>query len=163
MGSGPFTERRRRMQVELKDSFDVLQAVADIGDAQIVVNDYSLTEEEIDDDGIVEIFKDLQVRIVAVLARLGLHGEVRFWMDVSPTSKLGNLIKRSLEGAPRSVVITPEFCEQARQDEAEAERQTAEMFKALKKDMRAEGLRRGLDKEQRAKMTLSEFYGWDSE
>jgi hypothetical protein len=149
------------MQVWIQDSLDELQAVADLGDAKLVVSDYSLFEEELDEDRLVEIFRELLEKIVVELARLGQAGEVRFFMEEDPNSELGKAMHRALANVPNSVVIPPEVCEEVRRSKAEDETQAKDWLGRLRKAMREEGLRRGLNKEQREKMTLGEFLEWD--
>jgi len=151
----------------LTEESDVLKAVVDLGDAELVVTDYFLVSDEGDEidelddesceDRLVAAFWGLLVKMVGVLARLDLSVKVNFGMDHQPDDLLGRAMERALDNAPRSVSITPEFCEEARQHALEEHRQTEEFLKRLKKDMQVEGLQRGLDKEAREGMTLRDL------
>ncbi len=145
------------MIVVLREEFDVLEAVADLGDATLLVSDYSLIEDyPVDEDGLVKIFEDLQLKICVVLARMGQVVEVTFYMDEDPSSDLGMAMERALENTPSSVVITPELVEQVQLEAAEEARQTKWIFERLEKVVKEEGLKRGLNKEERQKITLGE-------
>ncbi len=156
------------MQVELRVDWDPgeVLAVADLfgvtGEvgAKIVLstNLLALPEDAVDEDRITAETEELIYKTVRVLAVLGLSGHVRFMRDADPHSETGKAITRALEKVPDPVVIGPQLVEAARLDRADAARKTREIFEALSKEKRKEGLRRGLTKEEREKTTLGELF-----
>ena len=118
------------MEVELRaDSDDILWAVVDLGDAEIVVSDYSHWDDPLDEEGLVMVFEDLQARMLRALAVLGLAVEVSFCVGgESPDSKTKRARERVLERGSRIVVITPELVEQVRRQGAAGKR---DLFKEL--------------------------------
>jgi hypothetical protein len=89
-------------KVELRGTFDVLEAAADLYpgtgiSGEIVVNDYSLIEEELDEDAQVLVIENLVAKTLRALARLNLVGDVSFVREgPAPDDEVERAIDRVL-------------------------------------------------------------------
>ena len=155
-------------KVELRGE-DVLEAAADLYpgtgiSGEIVVNDYSLTEEELDEDALVPLIENLVAEMLRALARLNLAGDVSFVREgPAPEDEIERAIDRVLANMPNIVRITPAHCEHAKEEAAQEAAQEAAFHKSLDLEFKEEGLKRGLNKEERSKVTLAELLDLDDD
>ena len=153
-------------EVELRNHFGVLEAAAELypgtGIAgEIVVNDHALSEEELDEDALVPVIENLVAEMLRALARLNLVGDVSFVREgPAPDDEVERAIDRVLANMQSTIVrITPAHCEHAKEEAA----QEVAFHKSLDLEFKEEGLKRGLNKEERSKVTLGELLDLDDD
>lgn len=157
-------------KVELRGRSDVLEAAADLYpgtgiSGEIVVNDYALIEEELDEDALVLVIENLVAETLRALARLNLVGDVSFVREgPAPDDEVERAIDRVLANMQSTIVrITPALCEHAKEAAAQEAAQEEAFYKGLDLEFKKEGLRRGLNKEERSKATLGELLDFDGD
>ena len=156
-------------EVGLRNHFGVLEAAAELypgtGIAgEIVVNDHALSEEELDEDALVPVIENLVPEMLRALARLNLVGDVSFVREgPAPEDEVERAIDRVLANMPNIVRITPAHCEHAKEEAAQEAAQEAAFHKSLDLEFKEEGLKRGLNKEERSKVTLAELLDLDDD
>jgi hypothetical protein len=157
-------------EVELRNHFGVLEAAAELypgtGIAgEIVVNDHALSEEELDEDALVPVIENLVAEMLRALARLNLGGDVSFVREgPAPDHEVERAIDCVLANMQSTIVrITPAHCEHAKEEAAQEAAQEAAFHKSLDLEFKEEGLKRGLNKEERSKVTLAELLDFDDD
>ena len=142
---------------EFEARFDLYPATGVVG-AEIVLQTNSSAEEEGPTaEAVEEAIEQLCGDMVLTLATLGIGGHVRFMNGEDPSSEDGAAISRALANTPDPVKISPEFCEEMQQSRKEEREKTTEFLSALSHEMKEEGIRRGLNKEERAEMTIDDL------
>ena len=154
------------MDIELREAGGVLQAVADLypitGEtgAEIVINDYTLIDEELDEDGLVAVYEELVFRMLKVLNLLGHRESVALYGESGGNDELDRAMKRVLQGIPeKKEEVLRRLGEGLASSSSESGRSEAgDDLKSLSQAMKEEGLRRGLNKEERKRATLGELF-----
>src|SRR5919202_2591459 len=142
---------------EFEARFDLYPVTGVVG-AEIVLHTNSSAEEEGPTaEAVEEAIEQLCGDMVLTLATLGIGGHVRFMNGEDPSSEDGAAISRALAHTPDPVKISPEFCEETQQSRKEEREKTTEFLSALSHEMKEEGIRRGLNKEERAEMTIGDL------
>ncbi len=156
------------MLIELRLSDGVPEASANLefgtGDrADIVVSmiyEVLMYDDDEEEMGYEELITKVIAKMHRTLAYLGLCG--RMFFDPSGLTyddEVREEAKRVLDGlSEQDLTITPEDVVRVRREEAEASEKTAALFKKLETSAKEEGLRRGLGKEERSRMTLGEAF-----
>jgi hypothetical protein len=144
-------ERREMVDVELGTNIlGFPKAAFDVGidgpRTEIVVNGY-------EDD----TYEDVTRQICRALAVLGFRGEVRLFCDGGAEEEKREIFANV--GHLKGVLwLTDEYAEGVAAEEVEqAEKEDAD-FGRIMRFMQEEGLRRGLNKEEREKLTLGEAF-----
>ena len=152
------------MIIELRAELDEFEArfnlfpVTGVVEAEIVMQtNFSAEEEGPTAEAVEEAIEQLCGDMVLTLATLGIGGHVRFMNGEDPSSEDGAAISRALANTPDPVKISPEFCEEMQQSRKEEREKTTKFLGALSHEMKEEGIRRGLNKEERAEMTIGDL------
>jgi hypothetical protein len=142
---------------EFEARFDLYPVTGVVG-AEIVLHTNFLAEEEGPTaEAVEEAIEQLCGDMVLTLATLGIGGHVRVMNGEDPSSEDGAAISRALANTPDPVKISPEFCEEMQQSRKEEREKTTKFLGALSHEMKEEGIRRGLNKEERAEMTIGDL------
>src|ERR671910_663245 len=148
----PLAERRELVDVELGTNIlGFPKAVYDVGidgpRTEIVVDGY-------EDD----TYEDVTRQICRALAVLGFRGEVRLFCDGGADEEEKREIFASVGHLKGVLWLTDEYAGRVAAEEVEqAEKENAD-FGRITRFMQEEGLRRGLNKEEREKLTLGEAF-----
>jgi hypothetical protein len=169
------------LYVELElASLDILKARVEIDfitgviGSELVVENRDLFKRglETDDDDeieygeLVEMVKKLVSDTVQSLAALGVVGDIRFGYEVSghpDDEDVEKAMDEVLQSIPNPARITLELVAEARKAAREGMEKEAQLYKSLSRAMQEEGLKRGLNKEERDNMTIGEFANLDKD
>jgi hypothetical protein len=169
------------LYVELElASLDILKARVEIDfitgviGSELVVENRDLFKRglETDDDDeieygeLVEMVKKLVSDTVQSLAVLGVVGDIRFGYEVSghpDDEDVEKAMDEVLQSIPNPARITLELVAEARKAAREGMEKEAQLYKSLSRAMQEEGLKRGLNKEERDNMTIGEFANLDKD
>jgi hypothetical protein len=148
----PLAERREMVDVELGTNiFGFPKAAYEVGidgpRTEIVVNGY-------EDD----TYEDVTRQICRALAVLGFRGAVRLFCDGGADEEEKQEIFATVDHLKGTLHLTDEYAARVAAEEVEqAEKEDAD-FGRIMRFMQEEGLRRGLNKEEREKLTLGEAF-----
>ena len=169
------------LYVELElASLDILKARVEIDfitgviGSELVVENRDLFKRglETDDDDeieygeLVEMVKKLVSDTVQSLAVLGVVGDIRFGYEVSghpDDEDVEKAMDEVLQSIPNPARITLELVAEARKAAREGIEKEAQLYKSLSRAMQEEGLKRGLNKEERDNMTIWELANLDKD
>ena len=145
-------ERREMVDVELGTNiFGLPKAAYDVGidgpRTEIVVNGY-------EDDS----YEDVAQQICRALAVLGFRGEVRLFCDAGADEEEKREIFANVGHLNGVLWLTDEYAGRVAAEEVEQAEKESTDFGRITRFMQEEGLRRGLNKEERAKLTLGEAF-----
>jgi hypothetical protein len=145
-------ERRATVDVELGTNIlGFPMAAYDVGidgpRTEIAVNGY-------EDDS----YEDVARQICRALAVLGFRGEVRLFCDAGADEKEKREIFANVGHLKGTLHLTDEYAERVAAEEVEQAKKEDADFGTIMRFMREEGLRRGLNKEEREKLTLGEAF-----
>ena len=142
---------------EFEARFDLYPVTGVVGAEIVLQTNFSAEEEGPTAEALEEAIEQLCADMVLTLATLGIGGHVRFMNGEDPSSEDGAAISRALANTPAPVKISPEFCEEMQQSRKEEREKTTKFLGALSHEMKEEGIRRGLNKEERAEMTIGDL------
>ncbi len=142
---------------EFEVRFDLYPVTGVVGAEIVLQTNFSAEEEGPTAEALEEAIEQLCADMVLTLATLGIGGHVRFMNAEDPSSEDGAAISRALANTPAPVKISPEFCEEMQQSRKEEREKTTKFLGALSHEMKEEGIRRGLNKEERAEMTIDDL------
>jgi hypothetical protein len=114
---------------------------------QIVVNGY-------EDD----TYEDVTRQICRALAVLGFRGEVRLFCDGGADEEETREIFANVGHLEGTLWLTDEYAARVAAEEAEHAEQEDGDFGRIMRFMQEEGLKRGLNKEEREKLTLGQVF-----
>jgi hypothetical protein len=145
-------ERREMVDVELGTNILGLpKAAYDVGidgpRTEIAVNGY-------EDD----TYEDVARQICRALAMLGFRGEVRLFCDAGAEEEEKREIFANVGHLKGELHLTDEYAARVAAEEVEHSEKEDADFGRIMRFMQEEGLRRGLNKEERAKLTLGEVF-----
>jgi hypothetical protein len=145
-------ERREMVDVELGTNILGLpKAAYDVGidgpRTEIVVNGY-------EDDS----YEDVARQMCRALAVLGIRGEVRLFCDAGAEEEEKREIFANVGHLKGVLHLTDEYAARVAAEEVEHSEKEDADFGRIMRFMQEEGLRRGLNKEERAKLTLGEVF-----
>jgi hypothetical protein len=147
----PLAERREMVDVELGTNIlGFPKAAYDVGidgpRTEIAVNGY-------EDD----TYEDVARQMCRALAVLGFRGEVRLFCDAGAEEEKREIFANV--GHLKGVLhLTDEYAARVAAEEVEHSEKEDADFGRIMRFMQEEGLRRGLNKEERAKLTLGEVF-----
>jgi len=105
-----------------------------------------------------DTYKDVTRQMCRALAVLGFRGEVRLFCDGGAEEEEKQEIFANVGHLKDSLWLTDEYTARVPAEEVEqAEKEDAD-FGRIKRFMQEEGLRRGLNKEERAKLKLGQVF-----
>ncbi|MDQ3833339.1 MAG: hypothetical protein M3315_06845 [Actinomycetota bacterium] len=142
---------------EFEVRFDLYPVTGVVGAEIVLQTNFSAEEEGPTAEALEEAIEQLCADMVLTLATLGIGGHVRFMNGEDPSSEDGAAISRALANTPAPVKISREFCEEMQQSRKEEREKTTKFLGALSHEMKEEGIRRGLNKEERAEMTIGDL------
>ncbi len=142
---------------EFEARFDLYPVTGVVGAEIVLQTNFSAEEEGPTAEALEEAIEQLCADMVLTLATLGIGGHVRFMNGEDPSSEDGAAISRALANTPDPVKISREFCEEMQQSRKEEREKTTKFLGALSHEMKEEGIRRGLNKEERAEMTIGDL------
>jgi hypothetical protein len=150
--SRPLAERREMVDVELGTNILGLpKAAYDVGidgpRTEIVVNGY-------EDDS----YEDVARQMCRALAVLGFRGEVRLFCEAGAEEEEKREIFANVGHLKGVLHLTDEYAARVAAEEVEHSEKEDADFGRIMRFMQEEGLRRGLNKEERAKLTLGEVF-----
>ena len=145
-------ERREMVDVELGTNIlGFPKAAYDVGidgpRTEIVVDGY-------EDD----TYEDVTRQICSALAVLGFRGEVRLFCDGGADEEEKREIFAKVGHLTGTLHLTDEYAARVAAEEAEQAEQESTDFGRITRFMQEEGLRRGLNKEERQRLTLGEAF-----
>ena len=145
-------ERREMVDVELGTNiFGLPKAAYDVGidgpRTEIVVNGY---EED--------TYEDATRQMCRALAVLGFRGEVRLFCDAGADEEEKREIFANVGHLNGVLWLTEEYAGRVAAEEVEQAEKESTDFGRITRFMQEEGLRRGLNKEEREKLTLGEAF-----
>ena len=114
---------------------------------EIVVNGY-------EDD----TYQDVTQQICRALAVLGFRGEVRLFCDGGADEEETREIFANVGHLEGTLWLTDEYAARVAAEEAEQAEQEDGDFGRIMRFMQEEGLKRGLNKEEREKLTLGQVF-----
>ena len=122
--------------------------------AQIVV--------EAIDEG--EGFEEVLAKMRRTLAHLGMVGKFYVDANIPFDNEARGEAQRVIDNlSERDRTITPADVQRVLQEDEERAKQVSEGLKHIARTMKEEGLRRGLNKEERKKLSLDEVFGLEQE
>ena len=150
--SWPLAERREMVDVELGTNILGLpKAAYDVGidgpRTEIVVDGY-------EDD----TYEDVTRQICRTLAVLGFRGEVRLFCDAGAEEEEKREIFARVGHLKGLLWLTDEYAGRVAAEEVEQAEKESTNFGRITRFMQEEGLRRGLNKEERKRLTLGEAF-----
>jgi hypothetical protein len=145
-------ERRETVDVELGTNvLGFPKAAYDVGidgpRTEIVVDGY-------EDD----TYEDVTRQICRALAVIGFRGEVRLFCDAGAEEEEKREIFASVGHLKGMLWLTDEYAGRVAAEEVEQAEKESTDFGRITRFMQEEGLRRGLNKEERAKLALGEAF-----
>jgi hypothetical protein len=148
----PLAERREMVDVELGTNIlGFPRAAYDVGidgpRTEIVVNGY-------EDD----TYEDVARQICRALAVLGFRGEVRLFCDGGAEEEEKREIFASVGHLKGVLQLTDDYAARVAAEEVERAEQESTDFGRITRFVQEEGLRRGLNKEEREQLTLGEAF-----
>lgn len=153
------------MEIVLRNVLDVPEAAAQLGfdtgdHAEIVVSMFDEVAMSNDEEGMgyEELIPKLIAKMHRTLAYLGLCGEMVFDNCLGHGEEREE-IRRVLDRlSERDRTITPEDVVRVRKEETEASEQTASLVKRLATFAKEDGLKRGLNREERRTATIGDLF-----
>jgi hypothetical protein len=145
-------ERRETVDVELGTNIlGFPKAAYDVGidgpRTEIVVDGYEH-----------DTYEDVTRQICRALAVLGLRGEVRLFCDAGAEEEQKREIFANVGHLKGLLWLTDEYAGRVAAEEVEHSEKESTDFGRITRFMQEEGLRRGLNKEEREKLTLGEAF-----
>jgi len=144
----------RRKMVDLELGTNILgfpKAAYDVGidgpRTEIAVNGYEY-----------DTYEDVTRHICRVLAMLGFRGEVRLFCNGVADEEEKREILANVGHLEGMLQLTDEYAAHVVTEEVEQAEQELADFSGIMRFMQEEGLRRGLNKEEREKLTLGEAF-----
>ena len=114
---------------------------------EIVVNGYA-----------EDSYEDVTRQLCRALAVLGLRGEVRLFCNGVADEEEKREIFADVGHLEGALCLTDEYAARVAAEEAEQAAKEDADFDRIKRFMQEEGLRRGLNKEEREKLTLGQVF-----
>ncbi len=111
-----------------------------------------------------EGFEEVLAKIRRTLAHLGMVGKFYVDTNIPFDDEARGEAQRVIDNlSERDRTITPADVQRVLQEDEERAKQVSEGLKHITRIMKEEGLRRGLNKEERKKLSLDEVFGLEQE
>jgi imidazolonepropionase-like amidohydrolase len=111
-----------------------------------------------------EGFEEVLAKIRRMLAHLGMVGKFYVDTNIPFDDEARGEAQRVIDNlSERDRTITPADVQRVLQEDEERAKQVSEGLKHIARIMKEEGLRRGLNKEERKKLSLDEVFGLEQD